>query len=69
MAGLNAEIINPFLSSGMQMLRDVAQIETKLGKPVVKQAKFDKNTIVIMIGITGEMKGQVMLAFPVTNCL
>ena len=64
MAGLNAEIINPFLSSGMQMLKDVAQIETKLGKPVVKQAKFDKNTIVIMIGITGEMKGQVMLAFP-----
>lgn len=64
MAGLNAEIINPFLSSGMQMLKDVAQIETKLGKPVVKQAKFDKNMIVIMIGITGEMKGQVMLAFP-----
>lgn len=64
MAGLNAEIINPFLSSSMQMLRDVAQIETKLGKPTVKQAKFDKDTVVIMIGITGEMKGQVMLAFP-----
>lgn len=66
MAGLNAEIINPFLSSAMQMLRDVAQTETKLGKPSVKQAKFDKETVVIMIGITGEMKGQVMLAFPKT---
>lgn len=64
MAGLNADIINPFLSSSMQMLKDVAQIETNLGKPVVKQAKFNKETVVIMIGITGEMKGQVMLAFP-----
>lgn len=64
MAGLNAEIINPFLSSAMQMLRDVAQVDTKLGKPSAKQAKFDKETVVIMIGITGEMKGQVMMAFP-----
>ena len=64
MAGLNADIINPFLSAAMQMLKDVSQIETKMGKPTVKQAKFNNETIVIMIGITGEMKGQVMLAFP-----
>ena len=64
MAGLNADIINPFLMAAMQMLKDVSQIETKMGKPVVKQAKFNSETIVIMIGITGEMKGQVMLAFP-----
>ena len=39
MAGLNADIINPFLMAAMQMLKDVSQIETKMGKPVVKQAK------------------------------
>ena len=64
MAGLSAEIINPFLSAGMQMLNDVAQVATTIGKPTAKEAKFSKDTIVIMIGITGEMKGQVMLAFP-----
>ncbi len=64
MAGLSADIINPFLAAGMQMLRDVSQVETKLGKPVAKQAKFNEDSIVIIIGITGEMKGQVMLAFP-----
>lgn len=64
MAGLSADIINPFLSAGMQMLKDVAQIETKMGAPSAKQAKFTSDTVVIMIGITGEMKGQVMLAFP-----
>lgn len=64
MVGLSADIINPFLSAGMQMLKDVAQLETKLGKPTAKQAKFNSDTVVIMIGITGEMKGQVMLGFP-----
>ena len=64
MAGVSADIINPFLMSGMQMLKDVSQVETKVGKPTVKVAQFTEDTVVIMIGITGEMKGQVMLAFP-----
>ncbi|MBQ1392088.1 MAG: chemotaxis protein CheX [Lachnospiraceae bacterium] len=64
MAGISADILNPFLMAGMQMLRDVSQVETKLGKPEAKLAKFKEDTIVIIIGITGEMKGQVMLAFP-----
>lgn len=64
MAGLSADIINPFLMAGMQMLKDVSQVETKVGKPAAKQATFSEDTIVIIIGITGEMKGQVMLAFP-----
>lgn len=64
MAGLSADIINPFLMAGMQMLKDVSQVETSLGKPSARVAAFKDDTIVIMIGITGEMKGQVMLAFP-----
>lgn len=64
MAGVSADIINPFLMAGMQMLKDVSQVETKVGKPTVKVAQFTEDTVVIMIGITGEMKGQVMLAFP-----
>ena len=64
MAGISADIINPFLTAAMQMLKDVAQVETKMGAPSAKQAKFTSDTIVIMIGITGEMKGQVMMAFP-----
>lgn len=64
MAGLSAEIINPFLSAATQMLKDVAQISTSIGKPAVRKAEFNKDTIVIMIGITGEMKGQVLMSFP-----
>lgn len=64
MAGLSADVINPFLMAGMQMLKDVSQVATTVGKATVKPAKFSSDTIVIMIGIIGEIKGQVMLAFP-----
>lgn len=64
MAGINAEHVNPFLFAGMQILRDACHIEAKVGKPSVKETKFSSDTIIIMIGITGEMRGQVMLAFP-----
>lgn len=64
MAGMNAEHINPFLMATTQMLKDICGFETKIGKPTVKVASFSDETMIIMIGVTGEMKGQVMLAFP-----
>lgn len=62
MAILNVEHINPFLTAAASVLRDFG-IETKMGKPVVKKAAFENDSLIIMIGVTGEMKGQVMIAF------
>ena len=62
MALLNVEHINPFLTAASSVLRDLC-IETKVGKPSLKQAAFEKDALIIMIGVTGEMKGQVMIAF------
>ncbi|MCH5272344.1 MAG: chemotaxis protein CheX [Lachnospiraceae bacterium] len=63
MAGLNVEYINPFLAAATSVLHDFG-IETKIGKPLVKkEVTFEKNALIIMIGVTGEMKGQVMIAF------
>lgn len=64
MTGMNAEYINPFLMATTQMLKDICTLDVKIGKPSMKNAQFNEETIVIIIGVTGEMKGQVMLAFP-----
>lgn len=66
MAGINAEHINPFLMATTQMLKDICGYETKIGKPAVKEAAFRDDSVITIIGVTGEMKGQVMLAFPKT---
>lgn len=60
---IKAEHINPIFMSGLQMLKNACQLDAKIGAATAKEAHFSDNTVVIMIGITGEMKGQVMLAF------
>lgn len=62
MAGMNADHINPFLIAGTKILKDMCFIDSKIEKPYVNTTEFTDNTVVIMIGVTGEMRGQVMIA-------
>lgn len=63
MAAISAEHINVFLMATSKILKDMCGYSAKVGKPSVKSCQFHSNTLVIMIGVTGEMRGQVMLAF------
>lgn len=63
MAGLNAEHINPFLIAATKILKDMCFIDTKIGRPFVKNISFQEDTVVIMIGVAGELRGQVMISF------
>ena len=63
MAGMNADHINPFLIAATKILKDMCFIDAKIGKPFVKKVEFTQETLIIIIGVTGEMRGQVMIAF------
>jgi len=63
MAGMNAEHINPFLIASTKILKDMCYVDVKIGKPYIKSTEFKEDTLVILIGITGEIRGQVMIAF------
>lgn len=63
MAGVSAEHINPFLMAGVQVLKTMCFVDGQIGKPYLKDAAFTSDTLVIIIGITGELGGQVMVAF------
>jgi len=60
---LNAEHINPFLMASVKILKDVCQVDAAVGKPCVKPTDFTEDSLIIMLGVTGEMKGQVMINF------
>lgn len=69
MAGINAEHINPFLLSTTKVMKDMCLVDVKLGQPSMKAANFTTDTVIIMIGITGEIRGQVLITFsPTTSC-
>lgn len=63
MAEINVEFINPFLMAASSIMRDMCQLTTTVGKPYVKTTEFDQSSVIILIGVTGEMRGQVIIAF------
>ena len=62
MIKLNVDHINPFLIASSKILKEMCYIETKVGKPFFKDPIFLDNTLLIIIGFTGKMKGQVMIS-------
>ncbi|MBO6109029.1 MAG: chemotaxis protein CheX [Eubacterium sp.] len=62
MATLSVELINPFLATSKKILTEVCFVEVTIHKPMLKDAKFDKDYWVIMVGVTGELHGHVLLA-------
>lgn len=63
MTTMNVEHINPFLMASTKILSEMCFVEAKIGKPYIKNPVYMDNTLVIFIGFTGEIKGQVMISF------
>ena len=63
MANVNVEHINPFLMASTKILKEMCYIEAAMGKPYIKNPAFFEDTLIILIGFTGEMRGQAMIAF------
>jgi len=60
---VNVEYINPFLMASSRIIKEMCFVEAKIGKPYIKEPIFLDNTIIIIIGFTGKIKGQVLIAF------
>lgn len=63
MSTINVDHINPFLMAATKIFKEMCFIDTRIGKPYIKNPIFLDNTLIIIIGFTGKMKGQVMIAF------
>lgn len=63
MAEISVEFINPFLMAASTIMKNMCQLDTKIGKPYVKTTEFEQDSVIIMIGVTGEMRGQVIIGF------
>ena len=66
---INVEYINPVLMAATNIIKDICQIDMQVGKPYVKQTAFADDSVIIMIGITGEMRGSVIIALTYNKAL
>jgi chemotaxis protein CheX len=60
---MNAKFINPFLEATETVLRTMAFIELKSGKPYLKQDSIAQGDVSAIIGMTGSVKGSLALSF------
>lgn len=66
---VNVEYINPILKATIKVIKEAVGMEVTIGKPSIKQAAFTDDELLILMGITGAMKGQAILDFPKTTAL
>ncbi len=59
---MKVEYINPFLKASVEVLRMMAQIEFVMGKPYLKTSPFTAENMIIVVGITGEIRGQAVIS-------
>lgn len=65
MKALDVRHINPFLQSTLSIMEQAACLKLVVGRPSVASLEFHDSTFIIQVGVTGVLKGQVMLVFEI----
>ena len=60
---MDVAIINPFLAAAVNVLKTMAHIEPKPGKPYLKKDSSALGDVSAIIGITGDAQGSMALTF------
>lgn len=58
---MNVEYVNSFIEAAKVVLKNTTNYDTNLGRVYLRNSSFKTDEIVIVVGVTGNMKGQVML--------
>ena len=57
---MDVNYINPFIEASQEVLRQVAGIEARLGKVYLKDSPYKSGSVIVIIGLTGKIRGQVL---------
>jgi chemotaxis protein CheX len=58
---MKVEYINPFIEASISVFKNLMNTETKIGKIYLKDSPYSVGDMIIMIGVVGEIRGQVCL--------
>lgn len=64
---LDVKHINPFLQSSVSVIEMTTQTKLAIGKPELSTMEFNENTFILQVGVTGVLKGQVLLCMSEAN--
>lgn len=59
---MNVEYINPFIEASQTVLKQIAGMEAKLGKVFIKDSPYSSDNVIIIVGLTGKIRGQALFS-------
>jgi chemotaxis protein CheX len=62
---MNVEYLNPIIKASLFVLKEACQTESTVGKPYLTQTSYEDEVFIVMLGITGKLHGQVLMAMTV----
>ena len=60
---MNVQLINPFLEGTIEVIKTMAFVEPRPGKPFLKRDSLAKGDVSAIIGLTGTSRGSIALSF------
>lgn len=62
---MKVEFINPFIKATTDVLMTLTNITFETGKPYIKASPYNAKDLVIIVGITGEIRGQAVISMDI----
>ncbi len=59
---MNVDHINPFIQASRTVMKTVANIDVTLGKVYLKTSPYSSDTVVVVVGLMGALRGQVLFS-------
>ena len=59
---MNVEYINPFIEASQTVLKQTANIDAKIGNVTLKDSPYTSDSVVIIVGLTGKIRGQAVFS-------
>jgi len=62
---MNVEYINPFIEASINVINKMTGFSPKLGKVYIKKTPYKGDHLIILIGLTGNIQGTVVISLSV----
>ena len=66
---MNVEYINPFIEASQSVLMMMTGHKPNLGQVYLRKSPFHGNNIAVIVGLTGQIRGQVIISFSKNSAL
>jgi chemotaxis protein CheX len=66
---MNVEYVNPFIEASQQVFQMMTGIKPGLGKVKLKRSPYPSNSVAVIVGLTGKIRGQVIISLSIETAL